>query len=162
MNAEKRLDIGAGSEPRPGYTWVDAYYVGPEYINAFCWDIPFEDESITEIYSSHLLEHLQKRDIDRTLAEWFRVLEQGGGLEIEVPDLKYCVEEWLRVGGDGWEMDMIFGNQDDEGQFHKTGFSETILTEKVQFAGFNVIKVEEVQSHNQKCLHLIAQKPFSV
>jgi len=57
--------------------------------------LPFQDESIAAIYSSHMLEHLYFDQASRLLAECFRVLQPGGVLRIVVPDLRAIVEEYL-------------------------------------------------------------------
>lgn len=47
------------------------------------WDLPFEDESLDYVLSSHVIEHCY--DVIGTLMEWFRVLRSGGLLFIIIP-----------------------------------------------------------------------------
>ena len=74
------LDIGCGMKLAEGYTGVDAYVTGPGIINAPMWSLPFNDDTVEEIRSSHALEHVAKRMVPVTLAEWQRVLMPGGRL----------------------------------------------------------------------------------
>ena len=52
-----------------------------------CYGIPFESESIPNIFSSHFLEHLFKDDCEFLLKECYRVLKSGGLIRICVPSL---------------------------------------------------------------------------
>lgn len=47
------------------------------------WDLPFEDESLDYVLSSHLIEHCW--DVLGTLDEWLRVLKPGGYIFMIVP-----------------------------------------------------------------------------
>ncbi|MGI0025307.1 MAG: class I SAM-dependent methyltransferase [Nitrososphaera sp.] len=60
--------------------------------------IPENDQSVGVIYSSHMLEHLERGDAISFLKEARRVLKKGGIIRIAVPDIKYLVENYLRDG----------------------------------------------------------------
>lgn len=55
------------------------------------YGIPFPDESVDYLYSSHLLEHMYREDAKKFLREAYHVLKRGGIFRICVPDLKYAV-----------------------------------------------------------------------
>ena len=63
------------------------------------WDlrrgIPFPDESLKKIYSSHFLEHLSFREAQRFLDECKRVLVPGGQFSICVPNARIYIEAYL-------------------------------------------------------------------
>jgi SAM-dependent methyltransferase len=61
----------------------DAKY-NPEVV-ADARTLPFEDNTVDELYSSHLLEHFGYEE--PVLEEWHRVLRPGGKITIVVPDL---------------------------------------------------------------------------
>lgn len=71
--------------------------------------------------------------------EWNRVLKPGGRVQLIVPDLQWAVEFWLsridNPDNTGWPLDVIFGNQTHEGQFHKTGFTPRILWQYFHLSG---------------------------
>lgn len=56
--------------------------------------LPWEDNTVSYIYSSHTLEHLTKIDGERLVLETFRVLEPGGIVRIVVPDLCHAVSRY--------------------------------------------------------------------
>jgi predicted SAM-dependent methyltransferase len=56
--------------------------------------LPFRDDSVKYIYTSHLLEHLYKEDAENLLKECYRILQIGGVIRIIVPDLLSKVSEY--------------------------------------------------------------------
>lgn len=61
-------------------------------------NLPFKDEVLDYVYSSHLLEDFL--DWTPLLTEWIRVLKPGGNLVIIVPD-KFMFNECIRLHGGG-------------------------------------------------------------
>ncbi|MDD1413509.1 methyltransferase domain-containing protein [Dolichospermum sp. ST_con] len=103
----------------------------------------FEDNSISAIYASHVLEHFYygiDNELTNTLKEWYRVLKPGGQLCISVPDLrKLC---WLYLHPEFTPFDrlhimrIIFGGQINIYDVHKTGFDFDILAVCLEEVGF--------------------------
>lgn len=120
------LDVGAGDVVTPGVVRVDPFYPETD-VKAMMWDIPFPDGSVDMIHSNNSLEHVAKADVIPTLREWHRLLKDGGTLILVVPDLEWACKFWLECQATEWSMDIIYGNQNHEGEFHKTGFSKQIL-----------------------------------
>jgi predicted SAM-dependent methyltransferase len=149
-----RLDVGSGDKPHEGFTGVDLYAEGKDIIKAPMNALPFEPETVDEIYSSHALEHIGKYEIIPTLAEWYRVLKFDGRLTIEVPDLEWCCKNWLKYRSNDWNMDALFGDQSTPGQFHKTGFTRQLMYQYLANAGFTGREVKStiIFSHKQDCL----------
>ena len=58
--------------------------------------LPFDDESIDFIYSSHLIEHLRKDEAEKVLREGFRVLKRGGLIRLVVPDLELMARNYIK------------------------------------------------------------------
>lgn len=154
------LDIGAGLYPQTGYTPVDKFVTGPGYVNTDAWNLEmYKNGCVDAIWSSHMLEHLEKRMVPITLKEWARVLKAKGKLVIEVPDLVWCCKNWLNHRTDDWHLDALFGNQDPPGgQGHQTGFTVDILVKRLQEAGFVVDTVRSIWNHNQECIYAEAHK----
>lgn len=119
------LDVGAGDVRNPGATTVDLFTDAD--IQATMWDIPLPDECVDLVYANNSLEHVSKFDIIPTLREWHRLLKWGGSCVIIVPDLEWACQFWLECQGTEWPMDIIYGNQNHGGEFHKTGFTKQIL-----------------------------------
>lgn len=60
--------------------------------------LPIQDESVDVLYSSHMLEHLDKNETEKFLGEAFRVLRPGGIIRIAVPDLKRQIAHYNECG----------------------------------------------------------------
>ncbi len=153
-----KLDIGSGPNPLPGFTGIDIASL-PGIVTAPMWDLPYADGQVDEIFSSHALEHVEKRKIVPTLTEWRRVLRPGGRLALEVPDLVWCCENWLQHPDAGWDLDAIFGTQDHPGQFHLTGFTPEIMRDYFAQAGWSeAIQCSQMWDHLQNTLRFEAIK----
>ena len=75
------LEIGSGRRGLDGWIAIDIKKKGD-----ICWDlrngIPFPDESVSQLYSSHFFEHLSFKEGQRFLDECLRVLRPGGKFSI--------------------------------------------------------------------------------
>ncbi|QPN64329.1 methyltransferase domain-containing protein [Synechococcus sp. CBW1004] len=62
------------------------------------WDladgIPFPDHSVTEIYSSHVFEHLPPSSLVPLLRDCYRALIPGGSLSVCVPDARLFLDAY--------------------------------------------------------------------
>lgn len=143
-----RLHIG-GKMPHPDWKIIDVI-PGPhvDYL-AHCTDLSlFEASSATEIYASHVLEHLgYQSDLPAALREFHRVLIPGGELRISVPDISVLCSLFLDPTLDPNNrfavMRMMFGGQSDEADFHYVGLNEEFLVSFLHRAGFvNIGRVE--------------------
>lgn len=79
-----RLDLGCGPYCRPGFVGVDAQYSpGVDILCDMNLGIPFPDNSVSHVFTSHFLEHVD--DLDFVLREIHRVSIGGARIEILVP-----------------------------------------------------------------------------
>jgi SAM-dependent methyltransferase len=62
--------------------------------------LPFEDRTVTAIYSSHMLEHMYIDDARRLLRECYRVSEPGAVLRLALPDSLQFARELVEAGDD--------------------------------------------------------------
>lgn len=144
-----RLHIG-GTQQMPGWKILNAQS-GPivDFVGD-CSDLSqFADESVDEIYASHVLEHLGYAEkLPRTLAEFHRVLKKGGSARISVPDFevlcrlfldpRHAMEERFHI------LRMVFGGQIDPHDFHHFGFTYDIAYLFLNGAGFaRIERVDE-------------------
>lgn len=97
------------------------------------------------IYAAHVLEHFPTDDVPRLLADWRRVLGDGGELLVAVPDFDVIARTlidragWFTPPHNPW-IGVIYGGQKDEFDFHKTGFTAAWLASLLQDAGFGATR----------------------
>jgi predicted SAM-dependent methyltransferase len=94
----RKLNLGCGNRYSKFWINIDFNSTTPEVMPCNLLEkLPFADNSIDVVYSSHFLEHFSKTEGERILAECFRILRPNGILRIVVPDLEYTCREYLRV-----------------------------------------------------------------
>ena len=90
------LDIGAGDTRRAGWVTLDITDGCDLY-----WDlrrgIPFPDNSVQRVYSSHLFEHMDYSAGQSLLGEARRVLVPGGEVSVCVPNARLYIDAYLGV-----------------------------------------------------------------
>ena len=106
----------------------------------------FDNESIDEIYASHVLEHVKHCFLLKTFLEIFRVLKKGGKFYVSVPDLNILTNLFVSTKNLDEKfmiMKMIYGGQIDEYDFHYFGWYEELLSQFFYQSGFKTYaKVE--------------------
>lgn len=101
------LDIGCGPfKVFPHFTGVDnGHHWGMRGVDVKIDDAQdlslFASRSCDLVYSSHLLEHIPEDKVAATLAEWCRVVKEGGYLILYLPD----EDEYPKVGEHGANPD---------------------------------------------------------
>jgi SAM-dependent methyltransferase len=64
--------------------------------------LPFQENTFSAIYASHVLEHLYRVEADGLLADCWRVLAPGGIIRLVVPDLRAMVTDYMKqANGNG-------------------------------------------------------------
>jgi predicted SAM-dependent methyltransferase len=90
------LELGAGSRKgRNGWVTLDIIRGCDVY-----WDlregIPFPENSVSQIYASHLLEHFDSDELLQLLHSCLRVLRSGGTLSVGVPNAKLYMSAYMQ------------------------------------------------------------------
>lgn len=143
-----RLHLG-GEKAMPGWSIVNIQ-PGPhvDYIGSVADLSAFGDETVSEIYASHVYEHLDYRqELPRAFKEAYRVLRKQGVLRLAVPDLAAVCEMFLHPENQTQDrhdlMQVFYGGQSDAFDYHKAGFSADLMAWYLSEAGFkNVQRVE--------------------
>ncbi len=108
----------------------------------------FEDNSIEEIYASHVVEHVAQKKVETTLKGIHRVLKDSGKFYVSVPDMDILCRIYLDPKAPPkvkfHTMRMMFGGQVDDFDFHYFGWNFQFMNEYLLKAGFK--KIERVKS----------------
>lgn len=91
-----RLHWGCGPRRIDGWVNIDGWRTeATDYVHDLRTNLPFADESVALIFSEHVLEHVESDVAERVLADFFRVLKNGGRLRLIVPDLAKCCRAYM-------------------------------------------------------------------
>jgi SAM-dependent methyltransferase len=136
-----RLLIGGRTTKLDGFLNVDLYE-GPEVdVRTDASDLSmFETRSVSEIYSSHILEHFPHTKTVDVLKEWRRVLKNDGKAHISVPDFDSCIKLYLSYGMTDFIRNLLYGDQQYTLAFHYTAFTFATLALACTQAGFSDVK----------------------
>lgn len=102
------------------------------------------------IVASHVLEHLPFRSVVPVMRKLMTLLvppplgpaEGGGQLHILVPALEWAADR-IRRGTFGVEVQMhLYGNQENNGQFHHVGFTMPGLRDAVSLSGLQILRAD--------------------
>ncbi|HXR17848.1 MAG TPA: methyltransferase domain-containing protein [Terriglobales bacterium] len=86
------VHLGCGPKYLPGFVNVDANPLQKidMWLDVRC-GLPFANQSVDSIYSTHMIEHLYPDELEDLLRECARVLKPRAGLRLIVPSLRSAV-----------------------------------------------------------------------
>ena len=123
---------------------------GVDFVGSISDLSQFDDNSIEEIYASHVVEHVDQKNIKKTLEGIYRVLKNDGKFYISVPDLdvlcRIFIDNKAPAKVKFHVMRMMFGGQTDKFDYHYFGWNYEFLNSYLIEAGFK--KNERVKSFN--------------
>lgn len=129
-----RLNIGAGGTVIPGYTPLDI----KDGVEA--GKLPYADESVDEIYASHVLEHIPHARTALVLQEWRRVLKPGGVVRIAVPDFDKLRDQDFDSSEGIMAPHILMGGHTDDHDVHHNVFNYRRLADYLQRLGFEDVR----------------------
>ena len=159
-----KINLGGGFQKMDGYTNVDICQTGvTDIVHDIEKTLPFENNSVDEIYSSHSLEHCSMNAVPAMLKDWNRVLKENGKIHVIVPELEACLKNFLNASEEerwGYRIEYIFGGQDNQvgQQLHKSGFTVARLRKLVENAGFQINSLTIIPNSCNDCIHLTGTK----
>lgn len=172
-----RLELGAGGRKLAGWTAVD-WQDGSALNLDLTKGLPFPSNSVSAVYSSHVLEHFFVRDLQFLLGECWRVLKPGGTFSAAVPNAriyldayrapeKFAAEQFCQ-----YQPAYAFFSAIDYVNYtaymdgaHRHMFDEQNLVAMVREAGFAEVGLREFDAtldlpeRNFESIYVRAQKP---
>jgi len=183
-----RLNIGCGGRPLSGYVNIDMdtleqireRYPNQKFADDLVvvqydiFNLPYSDNSVDEIKSEGLIEHLPFIDEPRFFHEVVRVLKPGGVLYLSTVDFEMAVKQWLAAEDEwkdfyrndpeailsqhwfgtytyssnnrwGYLAATFYGSQNGAGQFHTNCYSEAKLRAICKKLNLKVVSVDHFQ-----------------
>jgi predicted SAM-dependent methyltransferase len=131
-----KIEFGCGETPRhPEFKSCDVRDVpGVDFVCP-AWEIDkkVKKNSVDEIFSRHFFEHLTFDQGKVVLSKWYKILKNGGRMEMILPNLDYHIKQWVSksdlthalAGFYGWQR----GEFDDTWDTHKSGYNFDTLSQ---------------------------------
>jgi predicted SAM-dependent methyltransferase len=143
-----KLNLGSGGWEIDGFTNID------DHLGSSVYPLPdwVQDNSVDEIYASHIYEHLPHSEAVNVMCHWVKKMRPGARIRIAVPDFKDLATRYLRGDAGFNPQGYIMGGQKDAGDYHKAIFDKELLTEIMVYAGLE--KIQEWISPQPDCASL--------
>jgi|TARA_B100001094_G_C17867985_1_gene640673 predicted SAM-dependent methyltransferase len=143
-----KLHIG-GKQEKEGWSILNIQKKdGVDFLGDISDLSQFQENSIQEIYASHVVEHIDQKDIKKTLKGIYRILKDDGKFYVSVPDLdilcRIFIEKDAPIKVKYHVMRMMFGGQTDKFDYHYFGWNFEFMNNYLLEAGFK--RIERVKT----------------
>ena len=140
-----KLHLGCGKRFLEGYTHIDLADYEHIDIKTSVGDLNMiENESVNEIYASHVVEYFDRNEVVKVLNEWRRVLVVGGILRVAVPDFKSLLSIYHQTSNLNDILGPLYGKWDMGSSnyiYHKTVYDFDSLGKLLKDNGFQNIQL---------------------
>jgi predicted SAM-dependent methyltransferase len=146
-DSQKKLEIGCGQSPTPGYIHNDINMFDGVDIVGNPWELRLDSKSLDEVIALGVIEHLAYKDAKATFVNIRRMLRQDGVFLFDVPDIPV----WCGYVADHFAgkeipctiehaLATLYGWQRWAGDEHKSGWHKELLEAEIRSAGFSNIR----------------------
>jgi SAM-dependent methyltransferase len=157
-----KLNLCCGDDVRDGYINIDIRKTKP---NVLVLDLekellkPFPSNTADEMIAKDCIEHVSWRRVEDLLRDIYRVLKCCGRVYIQVPDLEAIARrvilnpDFCYANLCGWKAISywVYGAQDHEHNYHKSGFTIPMLRRLLESIGFGIIDIRNDGGTNIIC-----------
>ena len=136
------LHLGCGNVDAPQFISIDLQpHRHVHYLRNVTSPTMWHAQSADLIYACHVLEHVERAEVPRVLANWHRFLKPEGILRLSVPDFDAI---WRIYEASGRDIDAIagylMGGQRDRFDVHMSVFNQAYLCGLIEDAGFRGVR----------------------
>ena len=151
-----RVNLGCGTILMEDYLNTDSRPLEGVDIVADVRSLPFEKESVQELYLAHVIEHFPEIEMEKyILPYWYSLLKPNGKIKVICPNWEAMLQGYSK-GTISYEdlKEVTFGSQEYAGNFHFNMFTPSTLVHLLKSVGFSQIKVIESERRNGQCLEM--------
>ena len=143
-NGGLRINVGCGKPPWQLVGFINIDQDPDVQPNEVCdiLDLPYEKETVDEIYAGHILEHFNWKEGEAALRYWYGLLKPGGKISVVVPDFDYLIERYAKNPSPERlrELNDTYIYSYSQKSPHKYAYSAALLQEVMTTAGFVDLK----------------------
>ena len=137
-----KLNLGSGKKELDGYINIDAIKHSDTTIVADILNLDYSDNSVDEIYSEHVVEHLDKNELDLFFSEASRMLKLGGKLQIIAPSMRSVILAYVNKEININYLDnFLFALHEHKYDFHKQGIYKEKFEKLCNKYNFKIINI---------------------
>lgn len=157
-----KINFGCGKRVLPGFYNIDAVPRGQDLDLIYAMEfnsrnelvrkMPIEAGRANYLQAMHVIEHFYRWEAPLVLAEFKRVLKDGGQLVLELPDLEKACRNFLKGEKDQMCMWPLYGDPGHEDPYmcHRWGYSPQSMKMMLKEAGFRNIVFMPPQTHGRR------------
>jgi predicted SAM-dependent methyltransferase len=137
-----KLHLGCGDKHIENYINIDIRYLpGVDEVNNVRFLRKYKDNTIDEIYASHVLEHFSRWEYKNVLKRWFEILKPGGVLRLAVPDFDSITNHYIINKDLSVLMGLLYGGQDYKENYHYVTFTLDSIKKDLIEIGFKSVNM---------------------
>lgn len=99
-------------------------------------EMPFASGEFDVVFSSHTLEHFARTEVPAVLDEWVRIMKPDGEMRLVLPNIKWAAQHIMNDEIDADVLNVLYGAQTYNENFHKMGFTPQIVEQMLTERGF--------------------------
>ena len=136
-----KLNLGCFNKKIYGFQNLDIRpEVNPDIIDDAFTLTTIKNNTISLIYSSHMMEHKNRKDGLNAFNRFYEVLIDRGELYLSVPDLERVFEHYIFFKDLRKLQCFLYGSQNYQEDYHLNGWDFKTIKEDLESVGFKNIK----------------------
>ena len=154
-----KLNLGSGKRNKVGYVNIDAIKHTDETIVGNILKLEYPNNSVDKILSSHVIEHLNKKEINTFFSECHRMLKINGELEIIAPCMLTIIKHFNNKTIDINYLDnFLYARHLHDYDYHKQGIYKEKLMLLCEINKLNVVEIKYGGNVIEPEIYLTAKK----
>lgn len=159
-----KINFGCGKRYAEGFFNIDAQHLNgakkPDLIYAMKFNpdgsliekIPKPDRCAKLVQSFHVIEHFYRWEADAVIQEFNRLLDIGGKLILECPNIELAANNLLKGAKPQLSYWGMYGNPEEKDPYmcHKWGYTRKSLKKLLHDNGFADIIFMKPQTHGRR------------
>ena len=148
-----RINVGCGRVTYDDYINVDLRPLTNVDVVAKADDLPFKKDSIGELYSAHLVEHIPDEHMkDYVMPYWYSLIKPGGIIRVVCPNWIAIIDRFKKGEIEySFFRELTFGSQEYQENVHRTMYTVESIKTLLKSCGFKDIEVIAEDRDNGGC-----------